>query len=151
MRLALVEEADSVAAVLSRAFGPLRARYTPEAFAYTVGTSETARSRIDEGPVWLALEASRPIGTVSAYCCGDRLYVRGMAVIPETQGLGVAKELLGRVLAYGIEQRSRSLFLHTTPFLESAIHLYERIGFRMTDEGPHDLFGTPLLAMELAL
>jgi len=46
------------------------------------------------------------------------------------------------------ERGCKRLYLSTTPFLHSAIRLYERCGFRRTDEGPHDLFGTPLFTME---
>ncbi|HEV8659305.1 MAG TPA: hypothetical protein VGS96_11840 [Thermoanaerobaculia bacterium] len=41
----------------------------------------------------------------------------------------------------------RDLVLSTTPFLDRAIALYERCGFRRTDEPPHDRFGTPLFTM----
>jgi ribosomal protein S18 acetylase RimI-like enzyme len=40
------------------------------------------------------------------------------------------------------------MLLSTAPFLDRAIRLYERFGFRRTNEGPHDLFGTPLFSME---
>ncbi len=40
------------------------------------------------------------------------------------------------------------MFLSTTPFLHSAIRLYERFGYRRTDDGMNDLFGTPLFTME---
>jgi hypothetical protein len=39
------------------------------------------------------------------------------------------------------------LFLSTTPFLTHAIVLYEGLGFQRSNEGPHDLFGTPLFTM----
>ncbi len=45
------------------------------------------------------------------------------------------------------EHGFRRLFLSTTPFLTSAIRLYERWGFQRSDEGPHDLHGTPLFTM----
>jgi hypothetical protein len=37
--------------------------------------------------------------------------------------------------------------LSTTPFLAFAIALYERFGFRRSDAGPRELFGTPLFTM----
>jgi ribosomal protein S18 acetylase RimI-like enzyme len=52
---------------------------------------------------------------------------------------------------YASERGCRRLFLSTTPFLSSAIHLYEKFGFTRTPEEPHDLFGTPLFTMEKVL
>ena len=43
------------------------------------------------------------------------------------------------------------LVLSTTPFLDSAIRLYERAGFRRSAAGPRDLAGTPLFTMEKGL
>jgi hypothetical protein len=43
------------------------------------------------------------------------------------------------------------LLLSTTPFLASAIRLYEQYGFVKSDRGPQNLFGTPLFAMEKPL
>jgi hypothetical protein len=40
------------------------------------------------------------------------------------------------------------LLLSTTPFLDRAIRLYEKFGFRRNGEPPHDLFGTPLITMD---
>jgi hypothetical protein len=41
--------------------------------------------------------------------------------------------------------------LSTTPFLNSAIRLYENFGFRRNEAEPHDLFGTPMFTMEKIL
>jgi hypothetical protein len=41
--------------------------------------------------------------------------------------------------------------LSTTPFLDAAIALYERCGFRRTAGGPLELAGTPLFTMEKRL
>jgi hypothetical protein len=37
--------------------------------------------------------------------------------------------------------------LGTTPFLSRAIRLYENLGFKRSDDGPLDLYGTPLFSM----
>jgi hypothetical protein len=56
-----------------------------------------------------------------------------------------------QVESYAAEHGYGRLFLSTTPFLDGAIALYESTGFRRTNEGPHDLYGTPLFTMEKRL
>jgi GNAT superfamily N-acetyltransferase len=79
------------------------------------------------------------------------LCVRGMAVLPAARGLGVGRRLLAQVEAFAVENGCVRLFLSTTPFLTRAIRLYEDFGFRVTNDGPHDLFGTSLFSMEKML
>jgi len=43
------------------------------------------------------------------------------------------------------------MLLSTTPFLDDAIRLHQRFGFKRIREGPHDLAGTPLFTMEKAV
>jgi hypothetical protein len=40
------------------------------------------------------------------------------------------------------------LILSHSSIFARAIRLYEKFGFRRNGEGPHDLFGTPLVTME---
>ena len=79
------------------------------------------------------------------------MYVRGMAVLPTARGDGIARMLLEHVESYAVAHRFKSLFLSTTPFLDSAIALYERFGFMRNGDGPHDLYGTPLFTMRKQL
>ena len=74
-----------------------------------------------------------------------------MAVLPAARGQRVGELLLKQVEDFAIAHGCRRLFLSTTPFLSRAIRLYERFGFRRTEEGPGDLFGTPLYTMEKML
>jgi ribosomal protein S18 acetylase RimI-like enzyme len=70
-----------------------------------------------------------------------------MAVLPSARGQRIGELLLGHIQTLAISQGFKRLLLSTTPFLTRAIQLYERSGFQKTDEGPHDLFGTPLFTM----
>jgi len=91
------------------------------------------------------------MGTVSAVARADSLYVRGMAVLPAARGRRIGQCLLQQAEKFALGNHCRRLFLSTTPFLLRAIRLYEHFGFCRTDEGPRELFGTPLFTMEKLL
>jgi ribosomal protein S18 acetylase RimI-like enzyme len=142
------QDAAAIAAVLYESFLEFRALYTDGGFAATALTEEQIRIRMAEGPVWVAMRDATVLGTVAAVVKGSRLYMRGMAVLPSARGLGVAARLLEQVEQRAVSEGCRSVFLSTTPFLSAAIRLYEKSVFRRTDEGPHELGGTPLFTME---
>ena len=147
IRMAVPDESFVIASVLARSFAEYKSSYTPEAFAATISTPGRIRDRINEGPVWVALRNDAVVGTLSAVAMGEALYLRGMAVDPAARGDGIGRQLLERAKEYAIRNGFERLFLSTTPFLSSAIGLYERYGFSRSDEKTDDLFGTPLFTM----
>jgi ribosomal protein S18 acetylase RimI-like enzyme len=117
----------------------------PEAFyrAYLANVLDV-RSRLAESELFVAEQNERRIvGTITLYpdasrerwgwpsgCAG----IRAVAVEPSVRGLGI-----GRLLAEHCTERSRALgvrsvCLHTAPFMEAAIRMYERLGFRRAPE-----------------
>lgn len=148
IRLAEPQDAANIASVLSKSFIQHEASYTPEAYQATVPNSAQIAHRLSEGPVWVAIRASEIVGTVSAVHKGDALYIRGMAVVPAARGHRLGESLLRQVESFAAEHGYTRIILSTTPFLDSAIRLYEDFGFRRNEAGPHDLFGTPLFTME---
>ncbi len=147
IRMAVPDDALAIALLLARSFAEYESSYTPEAFSATISTPDRIRDRINEGPVWVALRNDAVVGTLSAVGRGGALYLRGMAVDPTTRGDGIGRRLLERAEEYAIRSGFERLFLSATPFLKSAIGLYESYGFSRGDEKPDDLFGTPLLTM----
>ncbi len=107
--------------------------------------------RLSEGPVWVACWKGSICGTVAALAKGSALYVRGMAVLPGTRGKGIGEALLQKVENFATEHGHETLLLTTTPFLESAIRLYDKSGFHRIAGGQTDLCGTPLFTMEKKL
>ena len=148
MRLARAGEAAELAGVLLDAFEAYRPLYTPAAFAATTPSADQIRQRWDEGPVWIALQDGRAIGTVSAMPRVADLYMRSMAVVPESRGAGGGRALLAVVEAFAASHGHSRIVLSTTPFLADAIRLYERAGFSRVAEGPADLAGTPLFTLQ---
>ena len=147
LRLATPADADVIASMLFRAFAEYEPLYTAEGFAATVLNPERVEARMNEGPVWVAIDEEVVVGTVSVVLKPEGLYIRGMAVDPAARGKRIGRKLLDTAEAFGAQNNCDRLFLSTTPFLDRAINLYEHYGFRRTDEGPDDLFGTPLFTM----
>jgi GNAT superfamily N-acetyltransferase len=145
---AIPDEAAAIARVLHESFKEYRPLYTDGGFAATALNEEQVRNRMSEGPVWIALSGADAVGTVAAVTKNESAYIRGMAVLPRTRGSGVGSVLLHEVEHWARSEGCVRLFLSTTPFLDSAIRLYERHGFHRVNNGPHDLFGTPLFIME---
>jgi GNAT superfamily N-acetyltransferase len=151
IRVAVPADADAIAAVLYESFKEFEPLYTRGGFEATTPSADLIRARWSEGPVWIAACDGVVAGTVSAVIRERSLYVRSMAVLPSARGRNIGRLLLEKVDAHALEHGCGRLFLSTTPFLLRAITLYERCGFRRTDEGPDNLSGTPLLTMEKIL
>lgn len=101
--------------------------------------------------MWVALRDNKIVGTVSVVPKDGSLYIRGMAILPAARGGRIGELLLKQIESFAVEHSYQRLSLSTTPFLSRAIRLYEKFGFRRNGEGPHDLFGTPLVTMEKIL
>ena len=151
IRRAGPEDAPVIAAVLHESFVEFKALYTEGGFAATALGAEQVLTRMQEGPAWVVLRAGVVMGTVAAIVKDESVYIRGMAVLPSARGLGGGAKLLQQVEKWAASQRYNRLSLSTTPFLHSAIRLYEKSGFRRMDGGLHDLFGMPLFTMDKAV
>ena len=118
---------------------------------FTNHDSDEVLERMEEGPMWVAAINETIIGTASAIEKPEGLYIRGMAVLPVARGRKIGKMLLENMERFAIENGYKRLFLSTTPFLDSAIKLYESFGFQKSSEGPDNLYGTALFTMEKLL
>ena len=147
LRPANASDAAIISSVLRAAFAEFEPRYKPAAFAATVLSPQEVLTRLDEGPLWVAAEASSDIiGTVGAKQTSHSVLIRGMAVSPQGRGSGMGLALLRQVEEFAAGQSASELELFTTAFLDRAIGLYRSAGFAFTGEriSPH---GTDLLRM----
>jgi ribosomal protein S18 acetylase RimI-like enzyme len=147
IRRATDRDVGSVAQVLAEAFAEFERLYTRAGYAATTPLADTIRGRLTEGPTWLAEDGGQIVGTVSAVVRDGDVHVRSMAVTPAARGQRVALHLMRQLELFAISKKAGRMYLSTTPFLFSAIRLYEALGFRRTGEPPDDLFGTPLVTL----
>ena len=146
VRPASLQDAEGILQCLEEAFAPFRNTYTPSAFADTVLTLETLRNRFARMRVLVAIDGSgRVLGTVAYKTENGEGHIRGMAVLPECQGSGIAKGLLDQVQSDVRELNCRAITLNTTRPLRRAIRFYERNGFHATGQ-IGSFFGMELLA-----
>jgi GNAT superfamily N-acetyltransferase len=148
VRTALPEECGTVASILAEAFEPYRSQYTPAAFQATTLSADQVRTRLEEGPVWLAFLTGVPVGTLSAMYRSGSLYLRSLAVVPTAQRIGVARALIAEAEGFARSAGIGHMWLTTTPFLTGATELYKRAGFRPSPHPIEPLFGTALLRLE---
>jgi N-acetylglutamate synthase-like GNAT family acetyltransferase len=143
---ATLEHADGILECLRSAFAPYEHNYTKVAFEDTVLTRETLPRRLDEMTVFVALDRSgRVIGTIACNVIGQTEgHLRGMAVQPEFQTLGVADQLLERAEAELATQNCSRITLDTTEPLQRAIRYYEQRGYRRSGK-IGDFFGMLLI------
>lgn len=96
--------------------------------------------------VLVAIDLSeKVIGTIAYKATADgEGHLRGMAVLPECQGLGIAQQLLGRAEAELIKAQCSRVSLDTTEPLQRAMHFYERHGYVRSGR-TQDFFGMLLI------
>ena len=130
---------------LAAAFEPYRGEYTPGGYLDTVLAADTVRTRMEQMMVLVAKDAGgRVVGTIACQAVGEgEGHLRGMAVLPDWSGSGIAQRLL--VAAEDELQKAgcQRVTLDTTEPLKRAIRFYEKNGYRATGR-VQDFFGMPL-------
>jgi ribosomal protein S18 acetylase RimI-like enzyme len=107
------------------------------------GIAETARARFDAGVTWLV--ARSPTGLAGFVLCTrpgsdvptdppEASVVGMLAVAPDHQGLGVAKELMRHALTDLARQGQSQAVLHVFADNTGAVHLYESTGWQRTGD-----------------
>ncbi len=129
---------------LAVAFDPYREDYTAQAFADTVLSPVGYAERLRAMQVLVADSESAIAGTIAGARNGNEGHLRGMAVLPEWKGTGLAALLLSNMEAWLKEQGCTRITLDTTLPLKAAIRFYEKAGYSHAGKVT-DFFGMPLL------
>jgi ribosomal protein S18 acetylase RimI-like enzyme len=89
-------------------------------------------------------DAGKIVGTIGCNLVSpEEGHIRGMAVLPEWHGSGVAEQLLMAAETELSARKCRRVTLDTTEPLKRAVRFYEKHGFRATGKVT-DFFGMPL-------
>ena len=129
VRRADPKDGEGILACLASAFAPYRNKYTPAALKDTVLDSESVQRRLREMCVFVAVAQKRVVGTLACAASGEEAHLRGMAVLPDWQGCGVASALLEAAEVQVRNQHRKRVTLDTAEPLARAMRFYERHGF----------------------
>jgi len=145
IRKAVVADGLAILECLRAAFEPYRESYTPAGFTDTVLTPETIQQRLGSMCVLIAVtESGDAVGTIACSLIGENEgHLRGMAVLPEWQGRGIAERLLRSAEAELAARNCQRITLDTTEPLQRAMRFYESHGYRRSGKVT-DFFGMPL-------
>ena len=129
---------------LAAAFEPYRADYTLEAYADTVLDRSALAVRMQHMHVLVASSAGKIVGTVAGSMAEREGHLRGMAVLPELRGSGLAAALLTEIEIWLKNRGCKRITLDTTLPLNAAIKFYENNGYKRSGR-LEDFFDMPLV------
>jgi len=145
IRRATTADAGGILRCLQTAFEPYRYDYTQEAFHDTTLSPETIHLRLAAMAVFVAV--TPPGDIVGTIGCGavdaEEGHIRGMAVLTEWQGRGLAARLLQAAESELRAQGCRRVTLDTTTPLTRAVRFYEKNGYQRSGK-VGDFHGMPL-------
>ena len=150
-RIAESHEHSAVAQVILESYaeyGPLIPADAWERYAQSI---LDVRSRMTESELLIAVEDGEIAGSATFYPArlkrtqsewppewtGARL----IAVLPERRGRGIGKAIVEECIHISRDQNAAAFALHTTPYMELARGMYERMGFVRVPE--HDFHPRP--------
>jgi GNAT superfamily N-acetyltransferase len=104
--------------------------------------SEFARTHAEHEKVWLIEKDSTIAGSIAIVrASSEAAQLRWFLLHPDLRGRGIGKYLIGEALQFCREEGYRSIFLWTEARLEAAARLYRAVGFQLTEEKTHELWG----------
>ena len=94
--------------------------------------------------IWACEHNGRMVGFLLLIDRGKAAQLRYFLIEPEYRGLGLGSKLLYLYMDFLKECGYKESYLWTTHELDAAIHLYKKVGFKLTEEKESTSFGKAL-------
>ena len=141
IRQATPADIGAIQVVIADANLPFRGTVPDSFFDSYLSSALDVAGRLRDGQVLVAAVDDRVVGTITFYReANEELIpvtfpsgtagIRATAVDPAARGQGIGRLLVDACIERARAAEATDIGLHTAPFMETAIRLYERAGFR---------------------
>ncbi len=117
--------------------------WDPTFEAYVAGPlSEFVKSQSARERIWLVERDGQMAGSIAIVDAGEgRAQLRWLLLHPDLRGYGLGRRLVEDAIDFSRAQGYHTLFLWTVTNVAVAVGLYKSLGFRLTEEAVHPLWG----------
>src|SRR5262249_11887011 len=111
--------------------------------AYVAGPlAEFAKSQKHRERIWIVEDGATIVGSIAIVGASkDEAQLRWLLLHPDLRGHGIGRSLVQEAISFCKESQYLSVFLLTEASLTAAAKLYQSVGFHLTEETRHQLWG----------
>jgi GNAT superfamily N-acetyltransferase len=110
------------------------------------GLGNGGRSR-----VWFAERGGEAVGCAALVDRGEVGQLRWVVLLPAARGTGAGRKLVDLALDHARDCEHREVFLETTEGLSASMAIYEKLGFKTSDEHIEELWHGPGVHITMTL
>jgi len=103
---------------------------------------------------WVARIEEKIVGSIAVdgiYHNSQGAHLRWFIIAPECQGHGIGSKLLNEAIGFCRKKRYSRIYLWTFTGLDPARHLYEKFGFRLSEEREGEQWGKAVIEQKFEL
>ena len=94
--------------------------------------------------VWICEHKNKMVGFLLSMHRGDAAQLRYFILQPGCRGIGLGNKLMNLYIDHLKQRNYKTAFLWTTDELPISAHLYQKFGFKLTEQKPSTAFGKPV-------
>ncbi len=114
--------------------------------------AEFSKSHTERERIWIVEKAGRVAGSVAIVGAPENAaQLRWLILHPDVRGIGLGRRLVQEAVDFCEKCRYDRVFLWTVKGLAAATRIYTALGFRLTEENTHPIWGNTITEQRFEL